>query len=95
MALVYLLTSFIWVVEIDPRGKVDTDGVQKLLVDLGVTPGLYKGDLDTEDIENRIMMSESSLGWVGITVNGVILRLEAVEARLPQNCWIDRSRPIS
>ncbi len=83
VALVYALTSFIWVVEIQPRGEIDVSALQKRIAAIGIKPGLFKGDLDTEDIENSIMMSDSSLGWVGITVNGVVLRLEAVEAPKP------------
>lgn len=93
-ALVYILTSFIWVVEIDPRGNVDIPRLQKLLADMGVKPGLYIGDVSTEDIENRIMIADSSLGWAGVTVNGVILKLEAVEAPKPP-VMLDRSIPVN
>ena len=77
--LLYLLSSFIWFVDIVGTEEVDPHLVSELSRELGLKPGAFKNTLDLEKISNEVVIRVPDISWAGIEITGTRARLEIVE----------------
>lgn len=83
VALIYFLTSFIWVVEISGNKKLETGLLNEKLASLGVKPGILKYRIDTEKVVNDMMLDLHELAWVSVAVRGTKVKVQVVERVKP------------
>ncbi len=81
--LLYVLTSFVWVVEIEGYETIDVQVLTDKLESLGVKPGVLKYGIDTDKVVNEMMLSIRELAWIGITVKGTKVKVSVEEAIKP------------
>ena len=81
--LFYLLSSFIWDVDIKGNKNLDTQLIADKLASLGVKPGALKYGIDTSKVVNEMMLSIKELAWIGIVVRGTKVKVEVVERVMP------------
>lgn len=80
VVLFYLMTSFVWTVEITGNQTVDTELILQKLEEMGVKPGAFKYGINPERISNNIIMDISKLSWVSVVIKGTKVRVEVAEA---------------
>ena len=78
---IYIITSFIWMIEIVGVKTVDAEKVMKHLYSEGLKEGVLKGKLDRRHIENRILINMPEISWIGIQIKGTKAIVEVVEKR--------------
>lgn len=82
-ALVYLLTSYIWAVEITGNKNVSTQTILHRLEKLGVKPGIWKHTIDRDEIASEMMIRSKDLTWVGVVVKGTKVKVSVAEGVKP------------
>ncbi len=78
---IYIMSSFVWMIEIVGAKTVDTEALRKCLYEQGLKEGSYKGKLDKRHIENQVLINTPELSWVGIQIKGTKAVIEVVEKR--------------
>lgn len=81
--LFYILTSFIWAIEITGNKKVDTQLLLDKLASEGVKPGVLKYGIDIDKVVNDMMLEVKELAWIGVVVKGTKVKIEVVERVQP------------
>ncbi|MGI6778674.1 MAG: sporulation protein YqfD [Acetivibrionales bacterium] len=81
--LVYLLTSFIWAVEIMGNTVLETAIIREKLITLGIKPGVLKYKIDPDHIVNELMLSIEELSWASVTVKGTKVKVHIAERKKP------------
>ncbi len=77
--LLYILSSFVWYVEIVGTEEVDSQDVIEISRELGLKPGVFKNTLDLEKISNEIVLGIPDISWVGVELTGVRAKIDVVE----------------
>ncbi|AUS96386.1 sporulation protein YqfD [Clostridium thermosuccinogenes] len=83
IAIFYVLTSFVWNVEINGNNKLETQAIMDYLADYGIKPGVLKYGINTDEVVNKIMMDMEELAWVEISLKGTKVRVEVRERVKP------------
>lgn len=78
---IYIMSSFVWMIEIVGAKTVDTEALRKCLYEQGLKEGSFKGKLDKRHIENQVLINTPELSWVGIQIKGTKAVIEVVEKR--------------
>lgn len=79
MALLYLMTSFIWSVEISGNKRLRTDTLEKMLAKYGVKTGVLKYRIDTNSAVTGMMLDIDDISWISIKVRGTKVKVELRE----------------
>ncbi|UNC93130.1 sporulation protein YqfD [Candidatus Contubernalis alkaliaceticus] len=79
VVLLYLLSSFVWYVEIVGTKEIDPQEVIEISQELGLKPGVFKNTLDVEKISNEIVLGIPDISWVGVELTGVRAKVDVVE----------------
>ena len=77
---IFIITKFIWNVEIIGNKKIETEEIRKLVAEYGIIEGKLKSDINTQKISNLIRLNRDDIAWIGITLNGTnaIIEIEEV-----------------
>ncbi len=89
LAAVYLLSGFIW--RIDISGCLNTDEKQIIdaLKEEGVTEGTPVSQIDHSGLGDRLILRTSGVAWIGVTIEGTRLLVEVVEETPPPEALDD------
>jgi similar to stage IV sporulation protein len=77
--LIYILTSFVWVVEVSGNKKVETQAIVDRLAYYGAKPGILKYGINTKVVSNEMMLDMKELAWISITVKGTKIKVKLTE----------------
>ncbi|NLX71353.1 MAG: sporulation protein YqfD [Clostridiales bacterium] len=94
LIIIYGLSSFIWIVEIEGAVKVSETELLQVLAKHGIMPGAYKRGLDTSTIANKVIIDMPGLWWVSIQIKGTKALVRVVETTNPPP-MLDRSIPCN
>ena len=75
----FLLSQFIWQVNIQGNEGVDVDEIAVILENSGISKGVLKGSVDLPNLEREILLQLKGLQWVGVNIDGVCLNVQVVE----------------
>lgn len=77
---IFVLTKFIWNIEVIGNENLSKDEIINLVNDYGIKMGKLKNGIDTEKISNSIRLERKDLSWIGITIKGTnaIITIEEV-----------------
>ncbi|GGK18592.1 sporulation protein YqfD [Caldalkalibacillus thermarum] len=86
LAMLYLLSSMIWSVEIEGISVPEREAqVRQTLADLGVKPGAFKFRVaEPSEIKRQVTQRLDNVTWVGFGYKGTTAYLEVVEKTLPE-----------
>lgn len=93
-ALVYLLSSFVWVVEIHGTKKVKPQVIVDLLAKNGIKPGIFKRQYDKDKIVADMLINIDGISWIDIKQVGTKIVVDIVE-RIPTPPMLDWSVPCN
>jgi len=82
---IYIMSSFVWMIEIVGAKTVDSEVILKRLNEEGLKEGSFKGSLDRRHIENQVLINLPEISWIGIQIKGTKAVVEVVEkSEVPQ-----------
>jgi len=79
VVLFYIMTSFVWSVEVVGNKKIETDGILKCLEKYGVKPGVLKYRINPEEVANGVILDIDGLSYVNVLVRGTKVKVEVAE----------------
>lgn len=81
--LLFLMTSFIWKVEITGNSTVDSNVIAQKLINLGAKPGVLKSSVDVKKIADEMILGIKELAWVSVDVRGTKIKVQVAERQIP------------
>lgn len=93
-AIIYILSSFIWVIEIHGVNKVNPQVIVDFLAKKGIKPGIFKHKFDKDKIAADMLININGLAWVDIKQTGTKIVVDTVE-RIPTPPMLDWSVPCN
>lgn len=82
--LVYIMSLYIWDIEISGQYTHTEEAMIKFLNTTGVYAGILKGDIDCTEIEEIIRKEYSDIGWVSAEIKGTRLLIQITETNMPK-----------
>ena len=79
--LIYISTGYVWNVEIQVEDNYEISNIKEDLKEAGLIIGMKKGDIQTEEITNRIRLKRSDISWIGIELKGTNAIVKIVKAK--------------
>ena len=76
---IFIITKFVWNVEIKGNKNIDSDEIKSLIAEFGVYEGKLKSDINIEKINNLIRLNRNDIAWIGITLKGTNAIVEIEE----------------
>lgn len=75
----YLLSSFIWVVEVEGNERLGEEEILSFCGEMGLKPGAWKKNVDTEAITNKLLENFSDISWVSVGIRGTDATVKLAE----------------
>ncbi|MEN6460319.1 MAG: sporulation protein YqfD, partial [Syntrophomonas sp.] len=85
VAALYLLSSFIWFVEVSGNRQVDRASILNTAAKYGVYEGAARWGFSRSEVEKAMLKELSQLAYVKVDIKGVKANIEVVEKVFPQN----------
>lgn len=82
-AILYGLSQFIWFVDMTGQEVIAEEHLRNVLQEEGLKIGALRKDLDTKQIEKKVMNQFPQLGWISIEVKGTRAFVQLVEKTEP------------
>lgn len=83
MVLVYLMSLFIWDIEILGGSRYTPEAMLKFLDEYDVRGGAHKKEIDCNEIEETIRLAYKDIGWVSAEIKGTRLIIKLTETNMP------------
>ena len=88
----YLLSSFIWTVEVEGNERLEAETLLSACKEMGLRPGAWKRGIDTEAVTNGLLINFSDISWVSVGIKGTDATIRLAET-IEQAAPIDRDSP--
>lgn len=75
----YLLSSFIWTVEVEGNERLGEEEILSFCGEMGLKPGVWKRNVDTEDITNKLLENFADISWVSVGIRGTDATIKLAE----------------
>ena len=75
-----VLSNFVWNIEIQGNETIPTEDLLQTIEQEGLKIGVWKNDIDTKEIINKLRLDRDDLAWVGISLKGTNAIVKVVEA---------------
>ena len=83
LAGLFVLTSFVWSVEVSGLETLPPDVVLQGAARLGLRPGVLKRSVDYHRVESGLVLEVREISWAGLDIHGTRALLKVVEKALP------------
>lgn len=80
LALIIAASRYVWIVDVSGCDKVNADKLIASLKDMGVGIGTHKRAVATYALGQRLMATDERIAWAGVSISGVVLKIEISEA---------------
>lgn len=94
IALVYLLSSYVWSIEIVGVEANELSYYYDQLHDQGVNTGTFSSSIDTDKIESYLVNNNEDVVWASATISGVKLSIEIIKETKTSEV-VDNNTPAS
>lgn len=81
--LIFASECFLFDIRITGNSTLTASEVKALLADQGLTEGAFIPGLDTDKLENCVMLSTDKIAWLSVNLRGNVANVELVEQRVP------------
>lgn len=82
-AVLYVLSLYVWEVQISGNVELSTDQVEQVMSEIGISPGTLKKEIHAGLMEQSIMVRLPEVSWVSINMQGSQVKIELRESVVP------------
>ncbi|MBE6046970.1 MAG: sporulation protein YqfD [Clostridium sp.] len=79
----YILSTYIWSIQIDTKKNISPYEIRKVLTELGVSPGIKKKDLNVYSLEKEVESINKDILWIRARIEGSTLKVIIEEKVTP------------
>ena len=83
-AIVFFSGTVIWGIKIDGNRELSDREVLSELRRCGLSVGSVKSKLDTNSVENRVMISSDKISWISVNIIGTVAEVEIRETEVEE-----------
>lgn len=88
----YLLSSFIWIVEVKGNERIAEADILLACEEMGLKPGAWKPRVNLEEVTEGLLEGFSDIAWASVKIKGTNVRVDLVET-IPQPEIVDKHTP--
>ena len=81
LLLIYIMTSFVWSVEIIGNKNLTTEYLENALSSNGIRPGTLKYSVNTDNAVSGMMLDVKELSWISIDLKGTKIKVQLRERK--------------
>jgi len=81
--VLYLLSSFVWFINVVGCDKMSPDTILEFVAKQGVKAGVLRREVDSTSLGKAILAEFTGLSWVGVNIKGTTVNIEVAEKTLP------------
>ncbi|MDD3270460.1 MAG: sporulation protein YqfD [Syntrophomonadaceae bacterium] len=85
IAALYLMSSFVWLVQVSGNNKVDQNRILMTAAIHGIYPGAAKWNFSRIEVEEAMLRDMSELSYIQCDIRGVKVHIKVVEKILPDH----------
>jgi similar to stage IV sporulation protein len=85
IATLYLMSSFVWLVQVSGNNKVDKNRILMTAANHGIYPGAAKWNFSRIGVEEAMLRDLSELSYIQCDIRGVKANIKVVEKILPDH----------
>lgn len=85
VVMVITAQSFVWNIEVTGNEKLTSAEVKEILKQHGFGVGSYIRNVDTDVIENQILLDSDTVSWIAINISGTTANIELREREAPKS----------
>ena len=74
-------SNYIWNIEIQVEDNLQINSLKEDIKEAGLSTGMNKKRIDTEEISNKIRLNRSDISWIGIELKGTNAIVKVVKAK--------------
>ena len=90
--LMYVMTSFLWSVEITGNKDLSAETIERALAENGIRPGVLKFGINTGKAVTGMMTGVDELAWISIEIKGTKAKVQ-VRERVPTPQMVPKDEP--
>ncbi len=79
VALLYVGSSFVWIVEVEGNEKIDTEQILRAARSAGFYEGAFRGRFQRLEVERALLQKIPELAYAEIQLDGIRARIQVVE----------------
>jgi similar to stage IV sporulation protein len=83
-ALVFLSRNFIWDIDVVGNENLTSSEIRSLLSDYGFSVGSYIPSINTDRIENKILIDTENISWMSINIKGNVAEVQVREYKMAE-----------
>lgn len=83
-AIIFFSGTVIWGIKIDGNRELSEREVLSELERCGLSVGSVKSSLDTNSVENRVMISSDKISWISVNIIGTVAEVEIRETEVEE-----------
>lgn len=80
LGFIFLMSCFIWRIEINGNSYTSEREIIAVLEEIGVTPGVLRSSIDVRGAERRVLLALDDLSWVALNIKGSAVHVEVRES---------------
>lgn len=81
--VLYVLSLYVWDVQVNGTVSLSKDRVQQVMAEIGVRPGVLKSEIRAKLMEQQAMVALPELSWIAINQQGSVVSVELKERQAP------------
>lgn len=85
VVMVIASQSFVWNIEVTGNEKLTSAEVKEILREHGFGVGSYIRNVETDVIENQILLDSDTVSWIAINISGTTANIELREREIPKS----------
>lgn len=85
LAIIFMSQRYVWDIRISGNEHLTASEVSEILEKYGLRVGSYIPSLNTDKIENRLLMNSDELSWISVNITGNIAEVEIREKKMPDD----------
>ncbi|MBQ7379524.1 MAG: sporulation protein YqfD [Clostridia bacterium] len=74
---------FVFDIRVSGNSTLTASAVKQLLAEQGFTIGTFIPSVDTDQLENRVMIASDQIAWLSVNIKGNVANVELIEQKLP------------
>lgn len=78
--VICISSKYVWNIEIRVEDDLPAQDIEKDLENAGITKGILKNKIDTEQVINKLRLERDDIAWVGIDIEGTNVIVSIVKA---------------
>lgn len=92
VVLLYILTSFVWLVEVEGNSRISEIDIVNTLTQEGYGVGKFKHSLNLREVEQKLIQTYPDITWTGVKFEGTKLLVQVAET-VPKPKMHDETTP--